>query len=89
MRLTQGSFYSAWRWGCHPVSAWAVAGGDGAHLRQRRGDPGTHRAGQGPAQPHDIEQAQESFAEAIEIADLLIPGRDNVSLNPLRQPHTL
>ncbi len=38
---------------------------------------------------HDIEQAQESFAEAIEIADLLIPGRDNVSLNPLRQPHTL
>ena len=38
---------------------------------------------------HNIEQAQESFAEAIEIADLLIPGRDNVSLNPLRQPHTL
>ena len=38
---------------------------------------------------HDIAQAQESFAEAIEIADLLIPGRDNISLNPLRQPHTL
>ena len=38
---------------------------------------------------HDVEQAQQSFAEAIEIADLLIPGRDNISLNPLRQPHTL
>ncbi len=38
---------------------------------------------------HDVEQAQESFAEAIEIADLLIPGRDNISINPLRQPHTL
>ena len=38
---------------------------------------------------YDVEQAQESFAEAIEIADLLIPGRDNISLNPLRQPHTL
>ncbi len=34
----------------------------------------------------NIEQAQESFAEAVQIADLLIPGRDNVSLNPLRQP---
>ncbi len=38
---------------------------------------------------HDVELAQESFAEAIEIADLLILGRDNISLNPLRQPHTL
>ncbi len=38
---------------------------------------------------HDVELAQESFAEAIEIADLLILGRDNISLNPLRQPHML
>lgn len=38
---------------------------------------------------HDVEQARESFAEAIEIADLLIPGRDNIAINPLRQPHTL
>ncbi len=38
---------------------------------------------------HDVELAQESFAEAIEIADLLILGRDNISLNPLRQPHPL
>jgi len=49
------------------------------HLEQRKVLPNCH----------NIEQAQESFAEAIEIADLLIPGRDNVSLNPLRHPHTL
>ena len=34
----------------------------------------------------NVEQAQESFGEAVQIADLLIPGRDNISLNPLRQP---
>lgn len=34
----------------------------------------------------DIEQAQESFREAIDIADLLVLGRDNVVLNPLRRP---
>ncbi len=34
----------------------------------------------------DVERAQDSFAEAVQIADLLIPGRDNISLNPLRQP---
>lgn len=33
----------------------------------------------------DVEQARESFAEAVQIADLLIPGRDNIALNPLRQ----
>ena len=32
------------------------------------------------------EQAKESFAEAIEIADLLVPGRDNVVVNPTRKP---
>lgn len=32
----------------------------------------------------DIEQAQESFKEAIEIADLIVPGRDNILMNPLR-----
>jgi hypothetical protein len=31
----------------------------------------------------DLEAAQESFREAVEIADLLILGRDNVVLNPL------
>ena len=34
----------------------------------------------------DVEQAQESFREAIDIADLLVLGRDNVVLNPLRRP---
>ncbi len=34
----------------------------------------------------DREQAKESFAEAVEIADLLIPGRDNVVVNPTRRP---
>lgn len=33
----------------------------------------------------DLEQAQESFREAIEIADIIVPGRDNVILNPLRR----
>ena len=32
-----------------------------------------------------VEQAQESFKEAVEIADVLVPGRDNVILNPLRR----
>lgn len=33
----------------------------------------------------DREKAQESFQEAIEIADVLVLGRDNVVLNPTRQ----
>lgn len=33
----------------------------------------------------DVELAQESFREAIEIADLLVPGRDNVIHNPLKR----
>jgi glyoxylase-like metal-dependent hydrolase (beta-lactamase superfamily II) len=42
---------------------------------------------QGKVLPHveDLAQAQESFKEAIEIADVLIPGRDNIMLNPLRR----
>ncbi|MEM9295506.1 MAG: MBL fold metallo-hydrolase [Planctomycetota bacterium] len=32
----------------------------------------------------DAEQAKDSLAEAIEIADALIPGHDNVVLNPTR-----
>ena len=34
----------------------------------------------------DPDQAKESFAEAIEIADVIIPGHDNVLLNPTRRP---
>jgi glyoxylase-like metal-dependent hydrolase (beta-lactamase superfamily II) len=33
----------------------------------------------------DVERAQESFREAIEIADILVLGRDNVAMNPLRE----
>lgn len=33
----------------------------------------------------DLEQASESFREAVEIADWLIPGHDNVVPNPLRR----
>lgn len=33
----------------------------------------------------DLEKARESLIEAIEIADILVPGHDNVLLNPTRQ----
>lgn len=33
----------------------------------------------------DTDQARESFAEAVEIADLLILGRDNVVINPTKR----
>jgi glyoxylase-like metal-dependent hydrolase (beta-lactamase superfamily II) len=32
----------------------------------------------------NIEMAQESFKECVEIADVIVPGRDNVVLNPIR-----
>ena len=32
----------------------------------------------------DIETAKESFRECLEIADIIVPGRDNVLLNPVR-----
>lgn len=34
----------------------------------------------------DVKQARESFAEAVEIADLLVLGRDNLVVNPTRRP---
>jgi glyoxylase-like metal-dependent hydrolase (beta-lactamase superfamily II) len=42
---------------------------------------------QGKVLPHcaSISQAQESFKEAVEIADALVLGRDNVAMNPLRR----
>lgn len=33
----------------------------------------------------DVEQAKESLSEAIEIADAIVPGHDNVVLNPTRR----
>ncbi len=32
----------------------------------------------------DVVQAKESFAEAVEIADIIVPGRDNIVLNPMK-----
>jgi len=34
----------------------------------------------------DIEKARESFAEVVEVADVIIPGRDNLLLNPTKRP---
>ena len=34
----------------------------------------------------DIQQAQDSLAEAVEIADVIIPGHDNLLINPTRRP---
>jgi len=34
----------------------------------------------------DIELAQESLREVFEIADQIVPGHDNVVLNPTRRP---
>jgi len=39
-----------------------------------------------PKNAMDIEQARESFADAVEIADLMILGRDNVVVNPTKRP---
>lgn len=36
---------------------------------------------------YDAKQAGESFLEAVEIADVLIPGHDNILLNPTRRPY--
>jgi len=35
---------------------------------------------------YDAEEARTSLTEAIEIADVIIPGHDNLVLNPTRQP---
>lgn len=35
---------------------------------------------------YDSQQAQDSFVEAVEIADVIIPGHDNLLLNPSRRP---
>jgi glyoxylase-like metal-dependent hydrolase (beta-lactamase superfamily II) len=41
-------------------------------------------AGQVLPECFNREQAMDSFKEAIEIADVIVPGRDNVTNNPLR-----
>lgn len=42
--------------------------------------------GKAPRWARDVTRARESLAEAIEIADVLIPGRDNITINPLKRP---
>ncbi len=44
------------------------------------------RQGQAPRQSHDIQRAQASLLEAVEIADMLILGRDNLVVNPVKRP---
>ena len=34
----------------------------------------------------NLEQAGESFSDAVEIADLLVLGRDNLVINPTKRP---
>lgn len=34
---------------------------------------------------YNLKQAHESFAEAIEVADVIVPGRDNVQINPTKR----
>ncbi len=34
----------------------------------------------------DVTRAKESFAEVVEIADMIIPGRDNLLVNPTKRP---
>jgi glyoxylase-like metal-dependent hydrolase (beta-lactamase superfamily II) len=42
--------------------------------------------GRVPQQAADVGQAKTSFEEVIEIADLVVCGRDNVVLNPTKRP---
>lgn len=37
----------------------------------------------------DLDQARESYAEAVEIADVLVLGRDNWALNPVKTPMSM
>ncbi|CAG0963804.1 hypothetical protein PHYC_00872 [Phycisphaerales bacterium] len=39
-----------------------------------------------PSPAADVDKARASFEEAVEIADLLIPGRDNIVVNPTKRP---
>lgn len=42
--------------------------------------------GQAPRGAVDVAQARQSLTEAIEIADFLVLGRDNLVVNPVRRP---
>ncbi len=62
----------------HPSATTVIAGDAVAtveHLEQGRVLRGAY----------DANQAQQSLAEVIEIADVIVPGHDNVILNPVRR----
>ena len=62
----------------HPTSTTVIAGDavvTGEHLER----------GQVLRGAFDVEAAQESLVEVLEIADVIIPGHDNVVLNPARR----
>ncbi len=62
----------------HPNSTTLIAGDTVAtaeHLEQGRVLRGAY----------DVNQAQESFMEAVEIADVIVPGHDNLLLNPTKR----
>ncbi|MEL7087559.1 MAG: MBL fold metallo-hydrolase [Planctomycetota bacterium] len=62
----------------HPTRTIVIAGdavATGEHLER----------GQVLRGAFDIEAAQESLIEVLEIADVIVPGHDNVMLNPARQ----
>ena len=58
---------------------------DGARLRRRRPHPEHLERGRS-CPTSRIWSRQESFREAIEIADRLVLGRDNLVNNPIRRP---
>ena len=62
------------------INSTTLLAGDGVataeHLEQGRVLKGCY----------DTQQAQDSFVEAVEIADVIIPGHDNLLLNPSRRP---
>lgn len=42
--------------------------------------------GEVPNYAADVDKARESFADVVEVADLVIPGRDHMVVNPTRRP---
>lgn len=42
--------------------------------------------GKVPDTAHDLDKAKESLVEAIELADLIVCGRDNLVVNPTKRP---
>ncbi len=60
----------------HTVLICSDAVPDGQHLAQ----------GRVLDDAANVDQARESFAEAIEVADLLVCGRDGMVLNPTKRP---